>query len=145
MKGTIISINISKDKGEKKTAVDRCTLLKDMGVENDAHAGPGIRQVSLLATESIEKIRNKGLEISFGDFAENLTTEGIDLVSLPIGTCLKVGETTRIRITKIGKECHARCNIFLQIGDCVMPREGIFTVVGEEGVIRPGDSLEVVE
>lgn len=143
-RGTILSVNISSAKGEKKENIVRCACIKDFGLENDAHGGPWIRQVSLLARESIEKIRNKGLDVQYGDFAENLTTEGIDLPVLPIGTTLKVGENVLLRITKIGKECHTRCNIFKQVGDCVMPREGIFAEVLSDGIISVGDSIEVL-
>jgi len=143
MKARVISVNISKDKGEKKHNVVKCTLIKDMGLKDDAHAGFMHRQVSLLARESIEKIKNMGIDVGPGDFAENLTTEGIDLPSLPIGTKLLVGEGVVLRVTQIGKECHARCAIFQQVGDCVMPREGIFTEVLTEGEIKVGDAIEV--
>jgi MOSC domain-containing protein YiiM len=145
MQSKVISVNTSKDKGEKKHNVGSCRLLDDFGLENDGHAGPGIRQVSLLAMESIEKIRRMGLNVVPGDFAENLTTEGIDLPSLPIGTGLRVGTDVRLRITKIGKECHARCAIFQQVGDCVMPREGIFAQVVAGGNVRVGDTISVEE
>ena len=110
----------------------------------DAHAGPWHRQVSLLAAESIDKIKKMGLDVKPGDFAENLTTEGMDLPSLPIGTKLLVGRVL-MRVTQIGKECHARCAIFQQVGDCVMPTEGIFTEVLEGGEIRVGDEIEVLQ
>jgi MOSC domain-containing protein YiiM len=144
MKGRIISVNISSDKGEKKHNVGTCRLIKGMGLENDAHAGFMHRQVSLLAVESIEKMRNKGIDVNPGDFAENLTTEGLDLPALPVGTTLKVGDGIMMRVTQIGKECHTRCNIYLQVGDCVMPREGIFTEVLTEGHVAIGDELEVL-
>jgi MOSC domain-containing protein YiiM len=144
MKGRIISVNISRDKGEKKQNVGTCRLIKGMGLENDAHAGFMHRQVSLLATESIEKMRNKGIDVNPGDFAENLTTEGIDLPTLPVGTTLKVGDGIMMRVTQIGKECHTRCNIYKQVGDCVMPREGIFTEVLTEGDVAIGDEVEVL-
>ncbi|RPJ57766.1 MAG: MOSC domain-containing protein [Dehalococcoidia bacterium] len=143
MKGKIISVNISNDKGQKKHNVGKCRLIKDMGLENDAHAGFMHRQVSLLANESIEKMRNMGLDVHSGDFAENLTTEGIDLVSLPVGTKLKVGEGISLRVSQIGKECHSRCAIFQQVGDCVMPREGVFAEVLTEGEVHVGDKIEV--
>jgi molybdopterin adenylyltransferase len=143
MKATVISVNTSKDKGEKKHNVEVCKLLEDFGLQDDAHAGPGIRQVSLLALESIEKIRKLGINVGPGDFAENLTTEGIDLPSLPIGTRLRVGTTVLLRITKIGKECHERCAIFQQVGDCVMPREGVFAQVIQGGDAAVGDIITV--
>lgn len=143
MKPKIISVNISDDKGEKKHNVGKCMLIKDMGLQNDAHAGFMHRQVSLLAVESIQKIRDMGLAVNPGAFAENLTTEGIDLPSLPVGTKLKVGDGIMLRITQIGKECHARCNIFYQVGDCVMPKEGIFAEVLTEGEVKVDDEIEV--
>jgi len=142
MKGKIISVNISADKGEKKHNIEQCRLIKDMGLANDAHAGFMHRQVSLLAKESIEKIKKLGLDVDCGDFAENLTTEGINLVSLPVGTKLKVGNGIILRVTQIGKECHNRCAIFQQVGDCVMPREGIFAEVLTEGTVKTGDTIE---
>lgn len=145
MTGKIISVNISKDKGEKKHNIQKCMLIKDKGLKDDAHAGFMHRQVSLLAQESINKIKNMGIDVVPGDFAENLTTEGIDLPSLPIGTKLLVGDGIILRVTQIGKECHARCAIFQQVGDCVMPREGIFTEVLTEGEIKVGDTIKVAQ
>jgi MOSC domain-containing protein YiiM len=144
MKARVISVNISDDKGEKKHNVGRCTAREGHGLEADAHAGPWHRQVSLLAAESIEKIRKMGLDVKPGDFAENLTTEGVELVALPIGTRLLVGGRVLMRVTQIGKECHARCAIFQQVGDCVMPTEGIFTEVLTGGEIGVGDAIEVL-
>jgi len=143
MTAKVISVNVSKDKGEKKHNIGKCMLIKDMGLKDDAHAGFMHRQVSLLARESIEKIRKMGLDVVPGDFAENLTTEGIDLPSLPIGTKLVVGDGIVLRVTQIGKECHARCAIFQQVGDCVMPREGIFAEVLTEGEVKIGDTIRV--
>ena len=145
MAGKIISVNISKDKGEKKHNIQKCMLIKDMGLKDDAHAGFMHRQVSLLAQESINKIKNMGIDVVPGDFAENLTTEGIELPTLPIGTKLLVGDGIILRVTQIGKECHARCAIFQQVGDCVMPREGIFTEVLTEGEIKVGDKIKVAQ
>lgn len=145
MKGKIISVNISADKGEKKHNVGTCTLQVGHGLTDDAHAGPWHRQVSLLAAESIKKIRDMGLEVNAGDFAENLTTEGIDLPALPVGTELRIGDGIRMKITQIGKECHQRCNIFYQVGDCVMPREGIFAEVLSGGEVKVGDEVEVLQ
>jgi MOSC domain-containing protein YiiM len=144
MKGKIISVNVSDNKGEKKHNIERCLLRQGHGLEDDAHAGPWHRQVSLLASESIEKIRKMGLEVNPGDFAENLTTEGIDLPALPIGTKIRAGNVL-MKVTQIGKECHARCAIFYQVGDCVMPREGIFTEVVEGGEVGVGDEIEVLQ
>lgn len=145
MTGKIISVNISKDKGEKKHNIQKCMLIKDKGLKDDAHAGFMHRQVSLLAQESINKIKNMGIDVVPGDFAENLTTEGIELPTLPIGTKLLVGDGIILRVTQIGKECHARCAIFQQVGDCVMPREGIFTEVLTEGEIKVGDTIRVAQ
>lgn len=144
MKGKVISVNVSDKKGEKKHNIDKCSLLEGHGLEQDAHAGPWHRQVSLLATESIEKIRKMGLNVNPGDFAENLTTEGVELPTLPIGTRLIVGGSVLMRVTQIGKECHTRCAIFQQVGDCVMPKEGIFTEVLTGGEIKVGDEIEVL-
>ena len=143
--GKILAVNISQKKGEKKQNIPCGLFLEDIGLDGDAHAESGIRQVSLLAKESIEKIRAKGLDAQYGDFAENLTTEGIDLPSLPIGTRLKVGDNVLLEVTQIGKVCHARCNIFYTVGDCVMPREGIFAKVIVGGDIRVDDRIEPAE
>jgi MOSC domain-containing protein YiiM len=143
--GKILAVNISRKKGEKKNNIDCGLFLENLGLENDAHAEAGInRQVSLLAKESIEKIRAKGLDVSYGDFAENLTTEGIDLPSLPIGTRLKVGREVLLEVSQIGKVCHNRCNIFYTVGDCVMPREGIFAKVITGGEIKVDDRIEII-
>ncbi len=144
MKAKIISVNVSDNKGEKKHPIGTCRLLEGHGLASDAHAGPWHRQVSLLAAESIEKIRKMGLDVKPGDFAENLTTEGIDLPKLPIGTTLRVGGKVLMKVTQIGKECHARCAIFQQVGDCVMPTEGIFTEVITGGDVKAGDNIEVL-
>ncbi|MHB8109571.1 MAG: MOSC domain-containing protein [Syntrophorhabdaceae bacterium] len=144
MTGRVTSVNISDSKGEKKHNVGSCQLLKDKGLAGDAHAGFIHRQVSLLAQESIDKIRAKGLDVKAGDFAENLTTEGIVLYELPVGTVLKTSGGVLMRVTQIGKECHTRCAIFQAVGDCVMPREGIFTEVLNDGAISVGDELEVI-
>ena len=143
MKGKVLSVNIAKDKGEKKHNIGKCRVLKAFGLENDAHGGFMHRQISLLARESIQKIRDKGLDVGYGDFAENLTTEGIDLPSLPVGTTLRIGKDLLVKVSQIGKECHTRCNIFQQVGDCVMPREGIFVEVLNDGEVAIGDEIEV--
>ncbi len=143
--GRVVAVSVSDRKGVKKANVETARLLEDHGLENDAHAGRWHRQVSLLAMESIEKIRNKGLEVSPGDFAENITTEGILLWELPIGKHLKLGKDALAEVTQIGKECHSRCAIYHQVGDCVMPREGIFVRILRGGVIEPGDTIELAE
>jgi MOSC domain-containing protein YiiM len=142
-KGKVLAVNIGEKVGRKKTNAGRGYLLLNRGLQGDAHAGTG-RQVSLLAEESIKKIREKGLDVGFGDFAENITTEGIDLPALPIGIKLRIGKSL-LRITQIGKVCHDRCHIFFTVGDCVMPREGVFAEVLQEGGISAGDEIEVVD
>ncbi len=145
VEGKLLAVNISEEKGQKKKNIGRGMLIKDSGLAEDAHAGPWHRQVSLLAKESIEKIRAKGLEVNYGDFAENLTTENIELYTLPVGTRLLIGNSTVIKVTQIGKECHTRCNIFYQVGDCVMPKEGIFAEVVEGGEVKTGDTIRIIE
>ncbi len=145
LSGVLRSINRSDSKGTPKTPVPEARLLEDLGLEGDAHAGPWHRMVSLLAMESIATMRSKGLDVGPGDFAENLTTEGISLVDLPTGSVLRVGERAVVRVTQIGKTCHDRCAIYEQAGDCVMPREGIFAEVVRGGVVRPGDRILIVE
>jgi molybdopterin adenylyltransferase len=139
----IIAVCTSPEKGQRKKNVGESLLIKNQGLEDDAHAGFAHRQVSLLAEESIAKMVAKGLEVGPGDFAENLTTRGIDLVSLPIGTRLAAGRETVLRVTQIGKECHNRCAIYYQAGDCVMPREGIFAEVLTGGKLAVGDNIEL--
>jgi MOSC domain-containing protein YiiM len=137
----VVAVCISENKGERKTPVEAVELRENHGIIGDAHAGDWHRQVSLLASESIDKMRALGLDVDSGDFAENITTSGIELVSLPVGTRLQVGGTL-LEVTQIGKECHTRCAIFYQAGDCVMPKEGIFARVITGGVIRPGDEVK---
>ena len=140
----ILSVNISEKKGEKKHNIGTGRALIQQGLENDAHIGMAIRQVSLLASESIEKIRQKGLNVNYGDFAENLTTEGIELFTLPLGTKLKVGKDVLLEVTQIGKTCLTPCAIYHAVGDCVMPKEGIFVRVLSEGMISAGDEIIVI-
>ncbi len=142
-RGRVLAVNISEDKGTKKKNVQRCALVKDFGLKGDAHAGPWHRQVSLLANESIQKMQAKGLKVGFGDFAENITTEGVDLVHLPVGTEIRIGDSVLLRVTQIGKECQARCAIYYQAGDCVMPKEGIFAEVVQEGEVKVGDEITI--
>lgn len=136
----VVAVNISEKKGERKTPVNAVSLLVNHGIDGDAHAGDWHRQVSLLAEESIDKMRALGLNVNAGDFAENITTRGINLVSLPVGSLLQVGESL-LEITQIGKECHNRCAIYYQAGDCVMPKEGVFAKVVTGGTIRPVDKV----
>ncbi len=142
--GRIIAVSISTQKGVKKTNIKQGRLIENYGLEHDAHADNWHRQVSLLAIESIAKIRKKGLDVNPGDFAENITTEGIALWDLPIGTCLRLGTEALLEVTQIGKECHNRCAIFQQVGDCVMPKEGIFAKVLKGGAIKPEDPIHVL-
>ena len=144
-KGKIIAVSISEKKGAKKKNTEFVELKEDFGIIGDAHAGTKRRQVSLLALESIEKLKVKRIDVRPGDFAENITTVGIDLVSLRIGSRLKVGEEVLLEISQIGKQCHTRCNIYYQAGDCVMPREGVFARVLKGGIIKPSDRLEVID
>ncbi len=141
--GKIKAVSISEKKGTRKINVLEAQLKVGFGVEKDAHAGNWHRQVSLLAVESIRKMTAKGLDIGAGDFAENITTEGINLQSLPLGTKLKVGPEAEVEITQFGKKCHSDCEIFQQIGDCIMPREGVFAIVTKPGRVKPGDRIEV--
>lgn len=136
----ITAVCISENKGERKKPVASVELRENHGIIGDAHAGEWHRQVSLLAQESIDKMRALGLDVTAGDFAENFTTSGIQLVSLPIGTRLQIGRTV-LEITQIGKECHTRCAIYYQAGDCVMPKEGIFAKVIAGGTVASGDKI----
>jgi MOSC domain-containing protein YiiM len=140
----IKSIAISKKKGTRKTQVQETELIADHGLDSDAHAGPWHRQVSFLSSESIQNAREKGLDVTFGDFAENIATSGIDWQKVPIGTCLKMGDKAIVEITQIGKECHNKCAIYYMAGDCIMPREGVFGRVLEGGKIRSNDSIRIV-
>ena len=139
--GTVIAVCISERKGEKKQDVQKAVLRANHGIEGDAHAGDWHRQVSLLADESVDTMRGKGVELGPGDFAENLTVRGIDLKQLAIGQRLKVGNTVILEITQKGKECHNDCAIKKQVGDCVMPREGVFAKVIEGGEVKVGDEV----
>ncbi len=141
----IVSIAISKKKGTRKTPVDEAFVSKDHGLEGDAHAGKWHRQVSFLSSESIEKTRQEGLDVTFGDFAENIATEGIDWPEVAVGTRFRLGEKVVIEITQIGKECHNKCAIYYKAGDCIMPREGVFAKVLEEGSIHTGDEIQILE
>ncbi len=144
MVAKVVSINLSEKKTVRKTPGTEGVLVENRGFDGDAHAGDWHRQVSLLAEESIAKMQAKGLDVDAGDFAENITTRGIDLVSLPVGTRLKVGGTL-LQVSQIGKECHTKCAIYYQAGDCVMPKEGIFATVVEGGPVSTGDTVTVVE
>ena len=140
---SVVAVCISERKGTQKHEVPEIQLKIDHGIVGDAHAGNWHRQVSLLGQESVEKMKAVFPDIPVGAFAENILTEGLILYTLPVGTRLQVGEVL-LEVTQIGKECHAHCAIRQQVGDCVMPREGIFTIVLEEGTIRPGDAITVL-
>lgn len=138
------AVCVSENKGERKKPVESVQLRENHGIVGDGHAGDWHRQISLLATESINKMRALGLDVTAGDFAENITTSGIELVQLPVGSLLRVGETL-LEVTQIGKECHTRCAIYYQAGDCVMPKEGIFARVITGGAVRSGDMVQAVD
>ena len=140
--GRIIAVCTSEKKGTRKTPVAEVKIEAGCGVAGDAHADCQThRQVSLLAVESIDKMRRQGFNLKPGDFAENITTEGIDLVSLPVGTRILAGDEVVLEMSQIGKECHAACAIRKQVGDCIMPQEGIFTRVIRGGKVKPGDAI----
>jgi molybdopterin adenylyltransferase len=140
--GRVVSVNVATAKGVAKDPQARVTLVAGYGVEHDAHAGPWHRQISLLARESIDTMRSLGADVGPGAFAENVTTEGISVRDLPIGARLQLGPAL-VEVTQIGKECHDRCAIYAQVGDCVMPREGVFARVLEGGEVEPGDSIVI--
>jgi molybdenum cofactor synthesis domain protein len=140
----VLAVCISEKKGTEKKEVEKIVLKEDWGIEGDAHAGKWHRQVSLLAFEKIDAFRKKGAEVDFGAFGENIIVGGVDLRSLPVGTILEIGEA-RLRVTQIGKECHSHCNIYKKMGDCIMPREGIFAEVLKGGVVQKGESIKVIE
>ena len=141
MKGKVIAVCVSQRKGTVKKNVGQAVLRADWGIEGDAHAGSWHRQVSLLAWESIETMRARGLDVREGSFAENITTQGLELHTLPVGTRMRIGSAL-VEVTQIGKTCHDGCAIFRTVGDCVMPREGIFVRVLEGGEVAVGDEIE---
>jgi len=143
--GKIVAVSISKRKGIPKSNVDSAKLIKNYGIEGDIHAGNWHRQISFLAIESINKMRAKGLPgLRPGAFAENITTEFLTLPGIEIGTRIKIGNDAELEITQIGKECHDKCAIFVKIGDCVMPREGIFAKVIKSGDIKINDEIRIL-
>lgn len=143
MTGKVVAINTSDKKGMRKKTIKEAVIKTNYGIEGDAHASSEWhRQVSLLALESIKKMQALGLNVKPGDFAENITTEGINLPELPIGTRMKIGEV-EAEVSQIGKECHTRCAIYYQAGDCVMPKEGIFVKVIKGGKIKEGDIIKI--
>lgn len=144
-KSVIRAVSISEKKGMKKRNVASVELKENFGIVGDAHAGTKTREVSLLAIESIKKMQDKGLKVHPGDFAENITTEGLDLVGLKTGAKLEIGEEALLEISQIGKVCVTRCSIYYQAGDCVMPREGVFARVLKSGAVKPGDEIRVMK
>lgn len=140
--GRIMAVNISKNKGTQKQNVHSARIITDYGIENDAHAGKWHRQVSLLSYEKIEEFKAKGAPVGDGAFGENLIVKGFDLKSLPIGTIFRCGDVL-LELTQIGKECHSGCEIFKIMGDCIMPREGVFTKVIRGGTISEGDEIVI--
>ena len=141
----VVDVCTSPAKGTAKQPVSHITLVPGFGIQGDAHAGKWHRQVSLLAQESHETMLAKGADVTHGDFGENIVTHGISLAKLPVGTRLRLGETAIGRVTQIGKKCHARCEIFHRVGDCIMPKEGIFIEVLEGGTLTKNDEIQVVE
>ncbi len=138
----VVAVCISEKRGTKKVKVPHIDIMRDYGIVGDAHAGNWHRQISLLATESVDKMRDLGVDLKAGDFAENILTEGIILKTLTIGTLLNIGNT-QLEVTQIGKECHSDCEIKKVTGKCVMPTEGIFAKVITEGRILPGDTITI--
>ena len=143
MQGRIVAVCTSKSKGERKVDVGTALLIEGLGMAGDAHAGFAHRQISLLSVTSIEKMKQKCGELAPGDFAENLTVAGLDLPALPVGTVLRVGEVV-LKVSQIGKECHQGCAVMQAVGDCVMPREGIFATVEKGGRVSNGDAIEII-
>lgn len=142
--GKLIAINISEQRGTPKKPVSEALLVKGWGIEGDAHGGDWHRQVSLLSLERIEEFNRSGAGVQYGDFGENLVISGFDFKNLPVGTSFRIGKAV-LEMTQIGKECHSHCMIFQRMGECIMPREGVFAVVINGGKIRPGDEVEMTE
>ena len=140
--GRIVAICISKKKGVQKKDVKQCRLIENYGLVGDAHAGSWHRQISLLSIEGRLVMENKGIKLDAGDFGENVLTEGVDFANIMIGNKIRLGRDALVRVTQIGKECHDRCNIYYQVGDCIMPREGIFAEVLKGGEIKVDDDIE---
>ena len=140
----IVSIAISRKKGTRKTVVDEAVVVENHGLQDDGHAGDWHRQVSFLSSESIASARLRGLDVTFGDFAENIATEGIDWLKVPLGTRLQLGSDVLVEVTQIGKECHNKCAIYYKAGDCIMPKEGIFAKVLKGGTIRTNDPITII-
>jgi molybdopterin adenylyltransferase len=139
--GRVVAISISEKRGTKKRNVDEASLVRGLGIENDAHAEGGGRQVSLLADESIDRVKEDGLQVLYGEFAENIVTRGVDHSKIKPGDTIIIGEEAVLKVTKIGKECHSPCNIYFQVGYCIMPEEGVFCSVEQSGNIHVGDRV----
>lgn len=140
----IVAVCTSEKKGTQKKNVNEGVLIENFGLEGDAHAGNWHRQVSLISKQKIDEFKSRGGSVVDGDFGENIIVDGIDCAKLPVGTKLKIGEEIVLEVTQIGKECHSHCAIYHSVGDCIMPREGIFTVVLKGGKVRVGDSIEII-
>ncbi|ADQ14535.1 MOSC domain-containing protein [Halanaerobium hydrogeniformans] len=146
MEAKVLAVSKSENKGTVKKPVEIAYLKENHGLKGDSHAGKWHRQLSLLDKSSIDKMRNKGFELKYGDFAENITTEGLsNLYELPVGTRFKINENIIIELTQVGKKCHHDCEILEAIGDCVMPKEGIFARVISGGPIKAGDKIKILE
>ena len=142
--GKVLGVCISEKKGTQKKNIHEARFIEDWGIENDAHAGKWHRQVSLLSADRINEVRARGAEVADGAFGENLIVEGFDFKSLPVGTVFQCGDVV-LEMTQIGKECHSHCEIYKVMGDCIMPREGVFTKVLHGGVIREGDEMTILK
>lgn len=144
-RGLIRAISVSSEKGTPKVNVAKADLKADFGIVGDAHAGNWLRQISLLSAESIHRMTSQGLNVAPGDFGENLTTEGIETSVLRVGCKLRIGQDIEIEITQVGKSCHGRCGVYRRVGDCIMPREGLFAKVNRGGRVKTGDVVEIVD
>jgi len=138
----IVSIAVSRKKGTTKKCVNQAELIENHGIKDDAHAGDWHRQLSFLASESIENASSEAFKLNFGDFAENIATTGIDWKNQPIGQTFKLGDKALVEVTQIGKECHKKCAIYYRTGDCIMPKEGVFAKILKGGPIKVGDKIE---
>lgn len=141
--GKVLAICISEKKGTLKTEINEGKFIEDFGIENDAHAGKWHRQVSLLEFNKIDEFRKKGANVNFGEFGENLVVQGIELHTLPIGQLIQLGDVI-LEVTQIGKKCHDKCQIYYQVGECIMPKNGIFTKVIKGGRVKVGDECNLI-
>ncbi|MCP3873982.1 MAG: MOSC domain-containing protein [Desulfobacteraceae bacterium] len=141
----IVSIAVSKKKGTIKKCIDQAELIENHGIKDDAHAGDWHRQLSFLASESIEKSSTDDFKLNYGDFAENISTTGIDWKNQPVGQVFKLGENAIVEVTQIGKECHKKCAIYYRTGDCIMPKEGVFAKILIGGTIKVGDAIKRID